>query len=240
MAQVSSRGAAQCAIIKGALFRLMDLSEFRHLGNETASIRLPRTPIHLASLSLIFKNPHSRIELEDHDHAISPSAPLHSASYEGCDDPFAPPAMKKKEGAPRLVVTPAPSGERRKGIRRGGGGGIKNPRIRGGPWIISVRSCEFLSSPDASGERDILCDAPAVLRKLHARIIPPSIRGFPLRLNGAPLTAIISHGGKARMFLAALAIESTRTERSYDCISEISFARVFGERKPTAFDFLVF
>jgi len=203
MAQVSSRGAAQCAIIKGALFRLMDLSEFRHLGNETASIRLPRTPIHLASLSLIFKNPHSRIELEDHDHAISPSAPLHSASYEGCDDPFAPPAMKKKEGAPRLVVTPAPSGERRKG-------------------------------------RDILCDAPAVLRKLHARIIPPSIRGFPLRLNGAPLTAIISHGGKARMFLAALAIESTRTERSYDCISEISFARVFGERKPTAFDFLVF
>jgi len=32
------------------------------------------------------------------------------------------------------------------------------------------------------------------------------------------------------VLFAALAIEST--ERSYDCISEISFARVFGEQKP--------
>ncbi|KYN11688.1 hypothetical protein ALC57_16137 [Trachymyrmex cornetzi] len=34
MTQVSSCGAAQCAIIKGVLFCLMDLSKFQYLENE--------------------------------------------------------------------------------------------------------------------------------------------------------------------------------------------------------------
>lgn len=66
MVQVSSCGAAQCAIIKGVLLCLMDLSEFQYLENEClegSHVSVYSALLYCRISTLIFKL-HSKAGLE--------------------------------------------------------------------------------------------------------------------------------------------------------------------------------